>query len=280
MQIDPPEAETKTPPMAVDQPEKATGNTLEQEIKQLDLPKPCPIRIKIDGLEKEPASVTRDCAVFIEDLEKLPKNTNSSMFCSNPVFTKKCVLCNSDQDNIVDHYVNEHATFENYVSRMPPHLLELIEMGLSLGSSKGPMVKGQCGFCETELTLSRSAWANHISVHTGEYMYYCCNCNVKIPTDKHKRCPAYDIIKTDDVEFSDSFAIKVFTCNECKFTQIHEDNLIRHVEKQHKIGDNQWEHYKELNFLILLMDSEPKPSTSNNSTENNHASTHDDKGNF
>lgn len=273
-------------------PQELAGNALEPHNNPIILfnsPAKCPINAKTEALTHL-KTTTKGCFVTIDRLEKIPKNTNTSMHAMNSDFKETCVICNSNESNLIDHYANEHVTFENYLSRMPPHMLQLIEQESNIGILNGPMVTGQCGFCEINQKLSRNDWAIHITKHTGEYIYYCDLCDVKTPIKKHGKCAVSVIIKISEAKFSDSHGITVFTCTLCKYTQIHEQKLIRHIEIEHGIENNVSDHYKQLFFLKFVRDNEKNEEVEeeqkeevvngNDTAESENSSSDKDKGNF
>lgn len=205
--------------------------------------------LRKERLNKKPLTIPGRCCVVVERVETaIPKNTNADMTAVCGAYQLLCILCNTVHNKLVHHYTLEHSIMENYISRMSPNLLSKIENELNFGIPRGPNITGQCGFCEEKFKLSRNKWIVHITKHTGEYGFYCDRCNVKTANPKHAKCPVNSVRPLYTISV-DSNEILVNVCKMCKFTQLREENVISHVQKQHEITENIETFVKKVPFL-------------------------------
>lgn len=170
-------------------------------------------------------------------------NTNKDMHCLNPEFVKKCLLCGFVGHQLVSHYTNQHAGAENYISRLDPTLADQIHKNTTLPykicrmKGKPVRITKKCIFCNKEKTFNRCAWINHLTLHTGEFRFYCIKCNYRTSQPKttytNTSCSGVHSVSVMEVPHHDLLDVNCYVCNLCNYAQLDETKIINHIKNQH-----------------------------------------------
>lgn len=197
------------------------------------------------------------------------KNDKAELHATNAQYKKKCDLCGKKYAHLVNHIVKWHPNNEVYLSRPSPDVLKKIQsvpngakiqseisnQMIELRINKLPRTQTPCFqpkffciFCDEYRRCDKGACLDHISTHTGEYQYFCRNCNKK----SSYRCHCgFDAEKIEHFNWEDDY-IYGFMCKLCQFVQLREDRVIEHVHKQHHI-DTQlvFQNYCKTNLMVF-----------------------------
>lgn len=166
------------------------------------------------------------------------KNTNIMMYASNPQYNQYCAICCCTRKLLVNHYVKEHPEKEVYISRISAEMRTRMDNGLinSVYGRTERLVTTVCPFCDIDSTKNISSWVEHLTVHTGEYLFECTRCNFALAQkgshEKKPECAKYIRLKSA-ITVTDA-GIKGFICNNCNYVQINEQAVKQHIREQHK----------------------------------------------
>lgn len=163
---------------------------------------------------------------------------------------KKCQICGEFNENIVNHYVQNHPDYEIFSSRLLPETAEnlrnikpFVQQGDSI------FINAFCVFCRYNHTFKKNEWLLHFSSKTGEYFYSCVACKIKMPK-KGKHCMQPKKISPDFDKMlkKDIFG---FICTHCNYIQLSECNVINHLRSEHGFTHGIQSHYTKRPLLPL-----------------------------
>lgn len=201
-----------------------------EKIKLVDLP------LRTLTAEPEPASDT------IQDPLEI-KNNNKEMYFSNPDYQKFCVICKKTvrrARNAVAHYVSSKHS-EVFISRISDEYVK--RLAITAPTTKidaNNRIAATCPFCITEKALaSVDSWLQHLSSHTGEFMYQCqrSQCMKLMPYQSaHEKCGGRSLAKKIEIDAEiDDAGINGYICKICNYVQLASDRLKVHVENHHDV---------------------------------------------
>lgn len=189
-------------------------------------------------------------------------NTDKSRYFNSESATI-CHLCHKKYTRrIVSHYKKDHPESEVFASRLSQKMVEEILSEKIIAvyeDQKGfpePLVAGRCYFCDSVKRFQSHYWQQHYTTHTGEYMYECCICDKMVSSTKHcdsasKRIKPINNLRKDD--------LCGYLCFECNYVQLHEENMKRHQQHEHKYMEKLSERYKK----VILLPSRQKMNSNN-----------------
>lgn len=195
------------------------------------------------------------------------KNDCKEMFCSHPRYKAYCVLCNKRDRHIVNHYVICHPTSEVFISRLSPQMLEMAKRRVQTAKLTKFRYAAFCYMCESNKKFSRGEWYQHLTSHTGEYVYKCNTCHLP-SLRKRLSCRGSEHmcknVKARKIVVN-KCGINVFVCHLCNYVQLIEANLIAHVKRQHGIEQDEIEsNYYIVKVLEFGGDDKELPSVDDN----------------
>lgn len=182
------------------------------------------------------------------------KNIDTLMYASNAQYNKKCVLCGDIRDRLVNHYVKEHANDEVFISRISELMRHRIQTNRVPESSwVKSSLQAFCIFCETICKKSKIAvWLEHLTVHTGEYMWRCNKCEQHFSSRNnhaYSSCSKF-LIQTTKIPVEND-GVYGYICNACNYVQFKEEALQKHVTQQHDALAPGSSHYTSIRILKL-----------------------------
>lgn len=173
------------------------------------------------------------------------KNDNREMYLTNPKCSPYCVLCGKKPESLASHYINRHPLHENFVSRLSSKMIHSMEKHKIAERSDDNKFSAICIFCEQTKQERKHHWLNHMATHTGELQYKCSSCHYKDNGKRTGCCPNSNCVQVFKIEFVND-CLNGFICSLCNYAQLTEENMIRHLEKNHESND-----YFEMTFLNL-----------------------------
>lgn len=183
----------------------------------------------------------------------IPKNIDRNMHFSNELYRTLCVLCNKNERFLVAHYANRHQDQEVFIARMSPAMTNAIRKQSQPFELRNNKITGFCFFCEEFKTMAKNSWMHHILSHTGEQLYVCTSCNVRIKQkNEHRNC-RQQVIKNVFELSSSTGDLSGFICKECNYFQINRSQILKHLVKEHGIGERgSVEHIELVNLIPNL----------------------------
>lgn len=172
------------------------------------------------------------------------KNIDARVFYEDPYWRAHCAVCKrrSSDKLITAHYVQFHPGLEVYTSRLSPEYAERARNEPSMprleNTTKGAKMRAQCYFCDKEMVFDAKYWPQHILSHTGEYAHECLVCKRKVSAlaNHRRRFSEHEIAKVFDYTFVDNY-LWAYMCKFCHYVQKHEENMRKHLKKEHEYGD-------------------------------------------
>lgn len=202
--------------------------------------------------EKNRKIIKRSGAIEIivqEKRRKLSKNDDPS----NHAKSTGCALCDKSFTRfLVNHYVNEHLNDEVYNARMSPEMTEhMRKFGGKQAIIQGKEISGYCPYCEEEKKfLTPFSWLQHITWHTGEFVYHCAKCPYRASSGLNKTASGCQHTqKTMKLDITESENLNVFVCNLCGYTQLQKTNIDNHLKRSHSIESKREDHYQLMDIL-------------------------------
>lgn len=116
----------------------------------------------------------------------------------------------------------------------------------------GWRIEAECPFCCRIKSFSIAYWLEHLTVHTGEYMYHCNSCQYRFASTSH-HCPDNETreVKTFEAEENGIYG---YICNTCNYVQLEEAAVISHTQTEHDPGST---HSKLKLVGVPNVDDEP-----------------------
>lgn len=195
-----------------------------------------------------------------------PRNDNVDVHCSNPEYSRRCLLCLRKQNNIIGHYVQSHPDSEVYQSRLTPKMAGQCIAGVPesywvFGEGK---IEALCVFCGNDRMFEPNRWIEHMTTHTGEFIYECGHCKHRLSSANGKlNCANCDASKptineAERFELEDR-ALFGYLCRICNYVQLSADRAAQHVTKQHDIEEIEAStHFEKVRLLDLSADGRVK----------------------
>lgn len=189
----------------------------------------------------------------------LPKNTDQNVYCTNPLYKDRCVVCQKGITHLAPHYVNDHPNAEVYTSRLSPEMVELCCNGIEPAiPMRSKQYKSNCVFCHKSCNMRVDNWMRHVATHTGEYSLECGYCKHKFGKSNEHQCKQrggkVPMEREIDVEIEfDGKALFAFLCKLCNFTQMDASNVERHIAEQHELTDLTDEDFERYIKKIAIM---------------------------
>lgn len=185
-----------------------------------------------------------------DEQKQQEKNIDPEMYFSNSKFTEKCLFCTfRHASGLVSHYINKHPNMEVYIARPSPEMANRLFNECQEAQLVNRKYMALCYFCESEHILTPREWVKHTTKHTGEFESYCKECNYKI-VDRIIRtggCDHSDVAVWN--KFNVETSLEAFVCKLCNYTQLKEENLMKHVRNEHKINYKINNNYKNVALL-------------------------------
>lgn len=158
------------------------------------------------------------------------------MFQKNDCYQSLCIYCDRYEKSLVAHYTKDHSDHEVPIARPSPTMVQYLCDQSKIFHKKGGKITGFCYFCEDKKTMNKFQWQIHLLTHTGEKLFNCESCNSSFNyKSHHKGCDA-PLISIYDANDRDG-ALMAFLCNECNYTQINREKMIRHLMMEHEYSD-------------------------------------------
>lgn len=185
------------------------------------------------------------------------KNTDASMYASNPKHNQRCLLCRQCPTNLVHHFLTHHPNEEIFISRISREMRNrIMTIGLTGTRDLFGVIRCVCAFCEMEKCWSIHKWMQHLTSHTGEYMYKCTGCSNRFVSQQHDRvpdCPRMDVRNTFEIETRSKSAY-AYICDKCNYIQFRKDALEKHVRFEHNVDGLEREQIMQQFHSIYLFD--------------------------
>lgn len=161
-----------------------------------------------------------------------PPNTNADVHIANVAFKNECVICGVEVTKIFLHYIKHHRHSEVFVSRMPPHVAEKVFSG-HREIDREP----NCLICDRPQQSMRSCY-EHMASHMGLFVYECrkCGASVNHSSNHRARCEGAELRQIKLAIEDDT--LYAFACKKCNFIHLLEKKIIRHLEKEHQMMDD------------------------------------------
>lgn len=179
------------------------------------------------------------------------KNTNQEMYASNSLYRTSCTICKKVKEPfLVCHYKKCHPDEEVPIARPSPIMASKLRLQNQLFVQNADKIEGNCYFCETTKSMSKSSWEKHLLTHTGERKFYCTECETRFEQQQHhdKECPGKpaNIFHLN----SPTGILAGFLCKDCNYLQIHREQLVNHLKNEHGYVDPR-EHYHYNQFTLV-----------------------------
>lgn len=184
------------------------------------------------------------------------KNNNIELHSLKKIVT--CQICDNPPGvSLISHYVNYHPQCEVLTSRISPEAAQSLRSSTPINfetiqSANGPvMYKNFCFFCNIYRTYSRSCWIDHMTRHTGYFLFNCSNCSRKFASRPlNHSCGDGFYIERMAMPIFRQENIKAFICELCNFVRFYEAEMVMHLSNEHEDGEN-GKAFKEFTFLTM-----------------------------
>lgn len=197
------------------------------------------------------------------------KNNNKNIHPKDKGYRSQCILCGEADRHMVRHYVKKHPNAEVFISRPSPRIAdEIRNQSIIRFQFKEGKLNGFCYFCEEEKIFQHKYWLTHLSTHTGEQVFHCMKCNVKMSQiqSHNSDCDLSRDIRNIyneqlfELNYYERYGYSIIghMCKLCNYVQLLESNLARHVKNEHFINTNGKQFYEKV-FLV----KDPSISTQN-----------------
>lgn len=172
-------------------------------------------------------------------------------------------MCRAIRKNLVNHHVKEHPDHEVFISRITEEMRRRIEAGTihAVAHSNGK-IDYVCPFCESCESKTPMNWLSHLTVHTGEYIYQCGTCDVRLAHKSHPKagCSRDAIVEKIKIPIEMN-GIYGFICDLCNYVQLQEGQLKSHLRLEHQVHSTR-EKYSRI--LLLKTVHPPAPAAARN----------------
>lgn len=138
---------------------------------------------------------------------------------------------------MVSHYKKFHKESEVFLSRLSPTMAESIKHQQKRKTYFTPKIpfdhiKSKCYFCNDVKGFDYIYWEQHLSTHTGEYLFYCAECNEETSNaGNHVHAQSTKRKEKPHNFMNDLIG---YICLDCNFIQIKRENMIKHLRKEHE----------------------------------------------
>lgn len=185
--------------------------------------------MKVRRTIAEPPKKNKTCAAPASAEIRL-KNIDKQMYAKSK-YKSKCVLCGQavSERLLVNHYANEHADAEVFISRLSPEMAAKLRDQSTQFRLNGCNIIGFCYFCGEIKDYRKYDWLRHLCMHTGE----------KLHKRRHNKCTTLSNIENifEGSEENDGLSIIGYMCKECNYIQLAESRLKMHIKNEHGVGD-------------------------------------------
>lgn len=190
-------------------------------------------------------------------IQSTPKNTDPERNAKNTAYQKLCLFCDTESNQLVSHYVNQHPEHEVPISRPSPELAELLRSQEASFTIGAVVIEGICYFCDEAKTMTKSDWEEHYLQSTGESNFACSNCDAK---PKRKNDHDQNCLGTVSRIFkinSKDASLMGFMCKDCNYLKIHLSAIKKHLKDEHGYeSSEERQHYEK---VLLVPDLSPLP---------------------
>lgn len=117
-------------------------------------------------------------------------------------------------------------------------------------------IEGFCLFCEKTKKMPKHHWTAHLLQHTGELMFFCDGCNMKLEhKNGHKKCGRHAL--NVFIKNSTDASLIGYMCKDCNYVQIHLSAIEKHLTNEHGFESVHESQYEK---LTLIPDMSPLQS--------------------
>lgn len=171
------------------------------------------------------------------------ENGNKNIYAKRSENKSKCRICGQVMIGrlMVSHYVKNHPNSEVLISRLSPKMAKKVrDQSVRFRFERAGVrtaIVGLCYFCGEEKMFQKSYWLTHFCKHTGEQLFHCTKCDMKMTGKENHKCSRseIEIIHEGSEQFDRrrGWSISGYMCNECNYLQLTKSKLEHHIKNEH-----------------------------------------------
>lgn len=217
-------------------------------------------RVPLLVLKKLPPMTNKQSVVKVPPMPLVSqkpriKNNNIELHSLKKIVT--CQVCDSPPGvSLMSHYINNHPQCEVLTSRISPEAAQFLRSSTTkdietINPGNGPlMYKNFCYFCNIYRTYTKACWVDHMTRHTGYYLFKCSNCSRKFASRPlNHSCRDRSYIERMPMPIFQPEHVKAFVCELCNYVRFYEAEMEMHLNNEHDDGERKA--FKEFTFLIM-----------------------------